>query len=59
VGVFVDYEKGLVCFYDVESKSHIYSYTNQSFNEKLYPFVSLGHEMNENSTPLIICDDYE
>uniref|UniRef100_A0A671RUY0 B30.2/SPRY domain-containing protein n=1 Tax=Sinocyclocheilus anshuiensis TaxID=1608454 RepID=A0A671RUY0_9TELE len=40
VGVFVDYEKGLVYFYDVESMYHIYSYTNQSFNEKLYPFVT-------------------
>ncbi len=57
IGVFVNYEKGLVFFYDVESSSHIYTYTNQSFNEKLYPFVSLGFEWNNNSTPLIICDD--
>ncbi|RXN25117.1 butyrophilin subfamily 1 member A1-like isoform X1 [Labeo rohita] len=57
VGVFVDYEKGLVCFYDVESMSHIYSYTDQCFNEKLYPFVCLGYWSNGNSTPLIICDD--
>ncbi|XP_016381174.1 butyrophilin subfamily 1 member A1-like isoform X1 [Sinocyclocheilus rhinocerous] len=58
VGVFVDYEKGLVSFYDVESMYHIYSYTDQSFDEKLYPFVSLGYWRNENPTPLIICDDY-
>ncbi|XP_050959738.1 butyrophilin subfamily 1 member A1-like [Labeo rohita] len=61
VGVFVNYEKGLVCFYDVESMSHIYTYTDQCFNEKLYPFVSLGYMAywwNVNSTPLIICDDY-
>ncbi len=57
VGVFVNYEKGLVSFNDVESSSHIYTYTNQSFNEKLYPFVSLGYDSNNNSTPLIICDD--
>ncbi len=57
VGVFVDYEKGLVSFNDVESSSHIYTYTNQSFNEKLYPFVSLGYGSNNNSTPLLICDD--
>ncbi len=57
VGVFVNYEKGLVSFYDVKSSAHIYTYTNQSFNEKLYPFVSLGYNSNNNSTPLIICDD--
>ncbi len=58
VGVFVDYEKGLVSFYDVEAMYLMYSYTNQSFDENLYPFVSLGYLRNENSTPLIICDDY-
>ncbi|XP_026117381.1 butyrophilin subfamily 1 member A1-like [Carassius auratus] len=58
VGVFVDNENGLISFYDVESMSHIYSFTGQSFNEKLYPFVSLGYTSNENPTPLIICDDY-
>lgn len=57
VGVFVNYEKGLVSFYDVKTMSQIYSYTDQTFNGKLYPFVCLGRE-NENSTPLIICDDY-
>ncbi len=44
VGVFVDYEEGLVSFYDVESSSHIYSFTDQSFTEKLYlvfsPFLN-------------------
>ncbi|XP_043087935.1 butyrophilin subfamily 1 member A1-like [Puntigrus tetrazona] len=58
IGVFVDYEEGLISFYDVESSSHIYSFTDQCFNEKLYPFVCLGRYRNENSTPLIICDDY-
>ncbi len=57
IGVFVDYEKGLIFFYDVKSSSHIYTYTDQSFNEKLYPFVSLGEWWNNNCTPLIICDD--
>nr|XP_055050906.1 butyrophilin subfamily 3 member A3-like isoform X3 [Misgurnus anguillicaudatus] len=59
VGVFVDYEEGQVSFYDVESMCHIYSFTDQSFNEKLYPVVSLGHInlTHVSKAPLIICSD--
>ncbi len=55
VGVFVDYEEGLVSFYDVESSSHIYSFTAQSFTEKLFPLFcpSLNYG-GKNSSPLII-----
>ncbi|XP_050960303.1 E3 ubiquitin-protein ligase TRIM39-like [Labeo rohita] len=55
VGVFVDYEEGLVSFYDVESSSHIYSYTGQSFTDKLYPYFSpCNNDKGKNSNPLII-----
>ncbi|XP_073678159.1 E3 ubiquitin-protein ligase TRIM39-like [Garra rufa] len=55
VGVFVDYEEGLVCFYDVESSSHIYSFTGQSFTDKLYPFFSpCNNDKGKNSSPLVI-----
>ncbi|XP_018522699.1 E3 ubiquitin-protein ligase TRIM11-like [Lates calcarifer] len=51
VGVFVDYEEGLVSFYDVDDGDLIYSFTDCSFTEKLYPFFSPG---GINSNPLII-----
>ncbi|KAG1948308.1 E3 ubiquitin-protein ligase TRIM21-like isoform X1 [Pimephales promelas] len=55
VGVFVDYEEGLVSFYDVESSSHLYSFTHQSFTGKLYPYFSpCTNDGGKNSTPLII-----
>ncbi|XP_029901474.1 E3 ubiquitin-protein ligase TRIM21-like [Myripristis murdjan] len=56
VGVFVDYEEGLVSFYDVDAAALIYSYSGCSFTEKLYPFFSphLNHD-GKNSTPLTIC----
>ncbi len=55
VGVFVDYEEGLVSFYDVESSSHIYSFTAQSFTEKLFPlFCPCLNDGGKNSSPLII-----
>ncbi|XP_045073308.1 E3 ubiquitin-protein ligase TRIM39-like [Coregonus clupeaformis] len=37
VGVFVDYEEGQVSFYNVEARSHIYSFAGYTFTEKLYP----------------------
>ncbi|XP_060731419.1 E3 ubiquitin-protein ligase TRIM39-like [Tachysurus vachellii] len=55
VGVFVDYEEGLVSFYDVKSRSHIYSFTGQTFTENLYPFFSpCFNEGGKNAAPLII-----
>uniref|UniRef100_A0A672LEU6 E3 ubiquitin-protein ligase TRIM39-like n=1 Tax=Sinocyclocheilus grahami TaxID=75366 RepID=A0A672LEU6_SINGR len=55
VGVFVDYEEGLVSFYDVGSSSHIYSFTGQTFTEKLYPFFGpCDNDKGKNSNPLII-----
>ncbi|XP_034094401.1 E3 ubiquitin-protein ligase TRIM21-like [Gymnodraco acuticeps] len=55
VGVFVDYEEGLVSFYDVDAAALIYSFTGCCFKEKLYPYF--GPYLNDggkNSAPLII-----
>ncbi|XP_039663375.1 zinc-binding protein A33-like [Perca fluviatilis] len=55
VGVFVDYDEGLVSFYDVNAEALIYSFTGCSFTEKLYPFFGPGlNSGGKNSAPLII-----
>ncbi|XP_071357756.1 E3 ubiquitin-protein ligase TRIM21-like isoform X2 [Trachinotus anak] len=55
VRVFVDYEDGLVSFYDVDTAVLLYSFTGCSFTEKLYPFFSPGaSDGGRNSAPLII-----
>ncbi|XP_028460598.1 E3 ubiquitin-protein ligase TRIM21 isoform X2 [Perca flavescens] len=55
VGVFVDYEEGLVSFYDVDAAALIYSFTGCSFTEKLFPYFCPGLNYGgENSAPLII-----
>ncbi|KAL7403196.1 hypothetical protein ABVT39_026119 [Epinephelus coioides] len=55
VGVFVDYEEGLVSFYDVDAAALIYSFTGCSFTEKLYPYFSpCTNNDGKNSAPLII-----
>ncbi|XP_070834698.1 E3 ubiquitin-protein ligase TRIM21-like [Chaetodon trifascialis] len=56
VGVFVDYEEGLVSFYDADAAKRIYTFTGCSFTEKLLPLFSpCFNQAGKNSTPLIIC----
>ncbi|TNN26477.1 Pyrin [Liparis tanakae] len=54
VGVFVDYEEGLVSFYDVEAAALIYSFTGCSFKKKLLPFFSPEYNEGIFSSPLTI-----
>ncbi|XP_074489704.1 E3 ubiquitin-protein ligase TRIM21-like [Sebastes fasciatus] len=55
VGVFVDYEEGLVSFYDVDAAALIYSFTGCCFTEKLYPYFNPSLNCGgKNSAPLII-----
>ncbi|XP_036439135.1 E3 ubiquitin-protein ligase TRIM39-like [Colossoma macropomum] len=56
VGVFVDYQEGLVSFYDMEAKNHIYSFTDCVFNEVIRPYFSPHFcQGGDNSSPLVIC----
>ncbi|XP_005948181.1 E3 ubiquitin-protein ligase TRIM21-like isoform X2 [Haplochromis burtoni] len=56
VGVFVDYEEGLVSFYDVGAAGLIHSFTGCSFIHKLHPFFCpCKNDGGKNSAPLIIC----
>ncbi|XP_029963137.1 E3 ubiquitin-protein ligase TRIM39-like [Salarias fasciatus] len=56
VGMFVDYEEGLVSFYDVAAAALIYSFTGCCFTDKLLPFFCpCLNDGGKNSAPLIIC----
>lgn len=55
VGIFVDYDKGVVSFYDVDFKSHIYSFSGFRFKDKLYPYFCPHYNTDKmNVAPLVI-----
>nr|XP_033941734.1 nuclear factor 7, brain-like [Pseudochaenichthys georgianus] len=56
VGVFVDYEEGLVSFYDVDAAALIYSFTGCCFKEKLYPYF--GPCLNDDGKKLCPSDHF-
>ncbi|XP_015245507.1 PREDICTED: E3 ubiquitin-protein ligase TRIM39-like [Cyprinodon variegatus] len=56
IGVFVDYEDGLVSFYDADAAVLIHSFTSCNFTGRIYPFFSPAVNYGgKNSAPLIIC----
>ncbi|XP_063076111.1 uncharacterized protein LOC134466147 [Engraulis encrasicolus] len=58
VGVFVDYPRGVVSFYDVLNMAHLYSFTGQRFSGRLRPLLSPGQrEKGRNTAPLTISVD--
>ncbi|KAM8740197.1 E3 ubiquitin-protein ligase TRIM21-like [Acanthopagrus schlegelii] len=55
VGVFVDYEEGLVFFYDVDAAEPIFSFTGCNFTGKLYPYFSpCPSDGGKNSRSLVL-----
>ncbi|KAM9836608.1 uncharacterized protein ACBR49_019051 [Aulostomus maculatus] len=54
VGVFVDYEEGLVSFYNVTAQCHIYSFNGCVFTDELVPYFSPHVKDKRNAAPLII-----
>ncbi|KAK7882260.1 hypothetical protein WMY93_028434 [Mugilogobius chulae] len=53
VGVFVDYDEGLVSFYDTDSADLLFSFTGCCFREKLFPYFCPGaNDQGSNSAPL-------
>ncbi|KAK9540252.1 hypothetical protein VZT92_002716 [Zoarces viviparus] len=55
IGIYVDYDKGLVSFYNVEARLLIYTFTDH-FSDTIHAFFSpCTNKSGRNEAPLIIC----
>uniref|UniRef100_A0A3P9ARA6 Nuclear factor 7, brain n=1 Tax=Maylandia zebra TaxID=106582 RepID=A0A3P9ARA6_9CICH len=55
VGIYVDYDKGLLSFYNVDAKVLMFTFTD-SFSDTIHPFFSpCTNKSGRNEAPLIIC----
>ncbi|XP_072312922.1 E3 ubiquitin-protein ligase TRIM39-like [Eucyclogobius newberryi] len=55
VGVFVDYDEGLVSFYDADSADLLFSFSSCCFREKLFPYFCPSPDYRgSNSAPLVL-----
>ncbi|XP_054980279.1 E3 ubiquitin-protein ligase TRIM38-like [Sorex araneus] len=51
IGVFVDYEAGLVSFNDLNTRSHIFTFQKASFSEPIRPYFRIGEDSALYSQP--------
>lgn len=54
LGIFLDYAKGQVSFYDTGARSHLYSFSGQTFTDKIYPFINFCTDDLDNQNPITL-----
>ncbi|XP_010887603.2 putative leucine-rich repeat-containing protein DDB_G0290503 isoform X1 [Esox lucius] len=53
LGILLDYPAGEISFYNAGTRSLLYTFTGNTFTEKLYPFVSACVDMQKKDVPIV------
>lgn len=54
LGVLLDYERGRISFYDAGTRSHLYTFSGQTFTNRIYPFISYCVEDGGKPIPITL-----
>ncbi|XP_061588762.1 golgin subfamily A member 4 isoform X2 [Cololabis saira] len=54
LGVLLDYSKGSISFYDAGDRTHMYTFSGQTFTDKMYPFINYCVEDVQNPSPIVL-----
>lgn len=54
VGILLDYNKGQISFYDAGARVHMYSFTGQTFTDKIHPFINYCVDTTGNNVPIVL-----
>ncbi|XP_041848008.1 myosin heavy chain, striated muscle [Melanotaenia boesemani] len=54
LGILLDYKVGEISFYDAGSRSHLYTFSGQTFKDKIYPFINYCVEDTEFPSPIVL-----
>lgn len=55
IGVYVNYDRGLVCFYNVDSEDLLYAFKDCDFGDRLRPYFNpCENEGGANKAPLVL-----
>lgn len=54
LGILLDYENGQISFYDASARVHMYSFTGQTFTNKIHPFINFCVDSAGNSIPIVL-----
>lgn len=56
IGVLLDFNKGEIAFYDANTKTPVFTFSDLASTEKLYPYIETCTDQSKDDPPIVISD---